>query len=97
MHCPQIQNLLLYCVGYSEDGSRPCYHYATDVTRRLSEDLGDLRSQVQDFEAVLLTELVQRLWRRSGELGRAAAAAAELDCMLSLAGAATDLDLRRPR
>ena len=46
---------------------------------------------------MLLTGLVQRLWAAAPALSRAAAAAAELDCLLSLASAAAEYGWCRPQ
>ena len=51
----------------------------------------------QDLEASIACQLTQRLSEFRAEIGRAAAAAAELDCILSLADAARDLRLCRPQ
>ncbi|EFJ43102.1 hypothetical protein VOLCADRAFT_43462, partial [Volvox carteri f. nagariensis] len=66
-------------------------YYRTRATRELNARFGDLQYRIQDLEATLVAEMVGRLLRQYGpRLQRAATAAAELDCLVSLAALAAD-------
>ncbi|KXZ51109.1 hypothetical protein GPECTOR_14g90 [Gonium pectorale] len=66
-------------------------YYRTDATRELNARFGDMQYKIQDLEASLVAEMVSRLLAAHGaRLARAAAVAAELDCLLSLAAMAAD-------
>ncbi|GLI68660.1 hypothetical protein VaNZ11_013136, partial [Volvox africanus] len=65
--------------------------YRTTATRELNDRFGDLQYRIQDLEATLIAEMVGRILRHFGpRLQRAAAAVAELDCLLALAALAAE-------
>jgi DNA mismatch repair protein MSH5 len=72
-----------------------CYH--TDTTRELTQRYGDLLLKVRDLEGAVCCQLAARLGASAGAVRAGAGAAAHLDCLLSLAGAAVELTLVRPR
>ncbi|KAL4529302.1 hypothetical protein Ndes2526A_g04097 [Nannochloris sp. 'desiccata'] len=79
-----------------EDGRQGgCYH--TDTTRELTERYGDILPKIRDLETMICNNVAQELGARGGAVRAAAAAAAELDCLLSLADAAVEMKLVRPK
>jgi len=73
------------------------YHTAT--TRDLTERYGDVQLKIGDMETAICNQVAQRLGQAgtARAIRAATAAAAELDCLVSLAEAATELRLTRPK
>lgn len=82
--------------GVWDDGrSGACYHTAT--TRELNERYGDVLLKIRDLETMICNNMAQELVRRWGVIHAATEAAAEMDCLLSLAEAAVEMRLVRPK
>jgi len=73
-------------------------YYHCNTTRELNERFGDLLHRIRDMEASILGQLVQEIdTRYKASLVTSCEAAAEVDCLLSLALASKELVLTRPR
>jgi DNA mismatch repair protein MSH5 len=73
-------------------------YYHCNTTRELNERFGDLLHRIRDMEASILGQLVQEIDARyKASLVTSCEAAAEVDCLLSLALASKELGLTRPR
>lgn len=70
--------------------------YATRLSRELTERYGSIQTQIKDLETAILGRIVQSLRERAFHVRRATAAAAELDCLISLSEVARDFKLQRP-
>ena len=73
-----------------------CY-FKTEQVARLDEDVGDIRSNMKDLESHLVRELETELLKSLPALRAAQGTLSELDCLLSLASCARDLNLARPK
>jgi len=81
---------------FLEDGRQGAW-YHTDTTRELTERYGDILPKIRDLETMICNNVAQELGVRGGAVRTAAEAAAELDCLLSLAEAAVEMQLVRPK
>ncbi|GAB4818643.1 hypothetical protein N2152v2_005689 [Parachlorella kessleri] len=83
-------------------------YYNTARTRQLNARFGDMLHKIQDLEVTewwglalaqvsICAQLVQRLGEFAADIRHASEAVGELDCLLSLALAARELNLRRPQ
>ncbi|KAL4443274.1 hypothetical protein ABPG75_011011 [Micractinium tetrahymenae] len=88
-----------YQFAFEGSASEDCrgVYYSCDLTTQLNERYGDLQHRMQDMEHSLACQVIARLAAFAPEVGRAAEAAAELDCILALAAAARELNLCRPQ
>ena len=80
--------------GNAADGA-PSIYYRTDLTRQLSDKLGDLVHKIGDLEGSLAIELISRLMALSPRLYGASMAIAELDCLMAFAACARDYGWNR--
>jgi DNA mismatch repair protein MSH5 len=64
--------------------------------RELDESLGDVQAIIEDSEAAIVRELVQRVLAQAGALRACAAKLHELDVLLSLAAVAAERGFARP-
>lgn len=71
-------------------------YYFCNTTRQLDDKFGDLFHKILDLEGALLVDLKKRVLEQAPALAAAAAAAAELDCLVALARGARQLNLHRP-
>jgi DNA mismatch repair protein MSH5 len=92
---PDIELAMGHGVSFEDGRQGGCYH--TDTTRELTERYGDVLPKIRDLETMICNNVAQELGSRSGVVRAAADAAAELDCLLSLADAAVEMKLVRPR
>jgi len=81
---------------FLEDGRQGGW-YHTDTTRELTERYGDVLPKIRDLETMICNNVAQELGLRGQAVRAAADAAAELDCLLSLADAAVEMKLVRPK
>eukprot|EP00474_Spongospora_subterranea_P003628 CRZ04086.1 hypothetical protein [Spongospora subterranea] len=70
--------------------------YKNDKTRKLDEEIGDIRGIIFDMEASFIRELADCVLRRKHMLSAVSSIVAELDCILSLAQSAVTYNLCRP-
>lgn len=80
--------------GNASDGA-PSAFYHTNLTRQLTEVLGDLTHKIGDLEGSLAIELISRLMGLSPRLYGASMAIAELDCLMAFASCARDFTWNR--
>ena len=64
--------------------------------RRLDEEIGDLDAFIKDTESMIVSELEEDILDCESELRSTFGALAELDCILSFASCAADLNFVRP-
>ncbi|MEW5317629.1 MAG: hypothetical protein WDW38_008911 [Sanguina aurantia] len=72
-------------------------YYRCTSTHQLDETFGDMLYQIQDLEATVCLELSKRLLDHSSCFTAAAAAVAELDCLIAFAAAAREHGFCRPK
>lgn len=73
-------------------------YYMTATTCHLNERFGDLLHRIKDMESGIIKQLMLEVQKRYGHaIGASITATAELDCLLSLADAAHELKLTRPK
>lgn len=70
--------------------------FKSDEMNQLDEEVGDLDAFIKDTEALIVSDLEEEVLEREGELRSTFGALADLDCILSLAGCASDLNFVRP-
>eukprot|EP00804_Cyclotella_cryptica_P000901 CCRYP_001140-RA/>CCRYP_001140-RA protein AED:0.02 eAED:0.02 QI:114/0.83/0.85/1/0.5/0.42/7/4229/931 len=63
---------------------------------QLDEEIGDLDAFIKDIEALIVSDLEEEILECESELRSTFSALADLDCILSLAGCAADLNLVKP-
>ena len=66
-------------------------------TKELDREYGDLQNVISDLETCICTELIRRLAEYSNYLQLASAAAAEADCLVSMAALAKRNGYCRPQ
>lgn len=64
--------------------------------RQLDEEIGDLDAFIKDTEAMIVSELEEHILDCESELRNTFGALAELDCIISFATCAADLNFTRP-
>jgi DNA mismatch repair protein MSH5 len=64
--------------------------------RRLDDEIGDLDAFIKDTESMIVSELEEDILDCESELRSTFGALAELDCILSFAGCASDLNYIKP-
>jgi DNA mismatch repair protein MSH5 len=72
-------------------------YFKSAEMRQLDQNIGDLDAFIKDAETLIVAELEDEILDNESELRETFIALAELDCILSFAGAAADLDFVRPR
>jgi DNA mismatch repair ATPase MutS len=72
-------------------------YFKSAEMRQLDQNIGDLDAFIKDAETLIVAELEDEILDHESELRETFIALAELDCILSFAGAAADLDFVRPR
>lgn len=70
--------------------------FKTEKVAKLDEEVGDISTHMKDLEAHLVRHLETELLTALPALRAAQGTLAELDCLLSLASCARDLNLKRP-
>lgn len=65
--------------------------------RKMDDDIGDLDGRIKDREMNIVTELEDEILEKENELRECFKALSSLDCILSMADCASDLDFTRPR
>ena len=63
---------------------------------QLDEEIGDLDAFIKDTEALIVSDLEEEILERETELRSTFSALSDLDCILSLAGVAADLNFVKP-
>lgn len=63
---------------------------------QLDEEIGDLDAFIKDTEALIVSDLEEEILECESELRGTFSALADLDCILSLAGCAADLNFVKP-
>jgi len=64
---------------------------------QLDEEIGDLDAFIKDIEALIVSDLEEEILECESELRSTFSALADLDCILSLAGVAADLNFVKPQ
>ena len=64
---------------------------------QLDEEIGDLDAFIKDTEALIVSDLEEEILERESELRSTFSALSDLDCILSLAGVAADLNFVKPQ
>eukprot|EP00884_Botryococcus_braunii_P002998 jgi/Botrbrau1/1269/Bobra.0163s0057.3 len=86
-----------YAVAFQiEHGDAVGTYYTNHRTAELNTRFGDMLHKIHDLEASIFSELVLRISTFSQVLHRAAAFAAEVDCLVALAIVARERDYVRP-
>ena len=70
--------------------------FKSDEMNQLDEEIGDLDAFIKDTEALIVSDLEEEVLECESELRSTFSALADLDCILSLAGCAADLNFVRP-
>lgn len=65
--------------------------------KQLDEEIGDLDAFIKDIEALIVSDLEEEILECESELRSTFSALADLDCILSLAGVAADLNFVKPQ
>jgi DNA mismatch repair protein MSH5 len=63
---------------------------------QLDEEIGDLDAFIKDIEALIVSDLEEEILECESDLRSTFSALADLDCILSLAGCAADLNFVKP-
>ncbi|KAK1921135.1 muts domain V-domain-containing protein [Papiliotrema laurentii] len=71
-------------------------YYKTPETARLDEEYGDIDTNIQARELVIVQELNERMKAVDGEIAKIMGVIAEVDCLMALARAAVAHNLVRP-
>lgn len=71
-------------------------YFKCDETRKLDEEIGDLDGLIKDAERHIVNELEEYVLESENELRDSFNALSILDCILSFANCAVDLDFTRP-
>ena len=64
---------------------------------QLDEEIGDLDAFIKDIEALIVSDMEEEILECESELRSTFSALADLDCILSLAGVAADLNFVKPQ
>lgn len=72
-------------------------YYKTDLTKQLDEQLGDIHSRIVDRENEIIRELETHILKQVQHLREAGEIAAELDCLITFALVANDLNWVKPK
>ena len=70
--------------------------FKSDEMNQLDEEIGDLDAFIKDTEALIVSDLEEEILECESELRTTFSMLADLDCILSLAGCAVDLNFVRP-
>lgn len=70
--------------------------FKSDEMNQLDEEIGDLDAFIKDTEALIVSDLEEEILECESELRSTFSALADLDCILSLAGCAADLNFVKP-
>lgn len=70
--------------------------FKSDEMNKLDEEIGDLDAFIKDTEALIVSDLEEEVLECESELRSTFSALADLDCIVSLAGCAADLNFVRP-
>jgi len=70
--------------------------FKSDEMNALDEEIGDLDAFIKDTEAMIVSDLEEEILECESELRSTFSALADLDCILSLAGVAADLNFVKP-
>ncbi len=70
--------------------------FKSDEMNQLDEEIGDLDAFIKDTEALIVSDLEEEVLECESELRSTFSALADLDCIISLAGCALDLNFVRP-
>ncbi|KAL7541611.1 hypothetical protein ACHAXR_013352 [Thalassiosira sp. AJA248-18] len=70
--------------------------FKSDEMNQLDEEIGDLDAFIKDTEALIVSDLEEEVLECESELRSTFSALADLDCILSLAGCAADLNFVKP-
>lgn len=70
--------------------------FKSDEMNQLDEEIGDLDAFIKDTEALIVSDLEEEILESESELRTTFSALADLDCLLSLAGCAADLNFVKP-
>lgn len=70
--------------------------FKSDEMNQLDEEIGDLDAFIKDTEALIVSDLEEEVLECESELRSTFSALADLDCIISLAGCAADLNFIRP-
>ena len=71
-------------------------YFKSDEMNQLDEEIGDLDAFIKDTEALIVSDLEEEVLECESELRSTFSALADLDCILSLASCAMDLNYVRP-
>lgn len=71
--------------------------FKTTEMRELDRDIGDIHGLIKDMESMIVADLEEDLLDAETELRESFKALSELDCILSFASCAFELDFVRPR
>jgi DNA mismatch repair protein MSH5 len=70
--------------------------FKSDEMNQLDEEIGDLDAFIKDTEALIVSDLEEEVLECESELRSTFSALADLDCIISLASCALDLNFVRP-
>ncbi|KAL3797587.1 hypothetical protein ACHAW5_003306 [Stephanodiscus triporus] len=70
--------------------------FKSDEMNQLDEEIGDLDAFIKDTEALIVSDLEEEVLECESELRSTFSALADMDCIISLAGCAADLNFIRP-
>mmetsp|Transcript_27036 Transcript_27036/g.64161 ORF Transcript_27036/g.64161 Transcript_27036/m.64161 type:complete len:938 (+) Transcript_27036:223-3036(+) len=70
--------------------------FKSDEMNQLDEEIGDLDAYIKDTEAMVVSNLEEEILEVESELRSTFSALSDLDCILSLAGCAADLNFVKP-